>query len=404
MVKTSKGKSKASASVAPAAAAGPAVIVRRSRRDAPTPKRHRAESDNEEDYESSTEVDPDVLIDSLLSCLIKHEGLLEGFVQNLFKVPRMQDKIVAQVLKLLKATPTENVVNQTVTSVTNDLNDTIKELSDNVKKLTGELKTSKNLCDELEQYSRRNNIIISGIHESDTIDSEDLACSFLNQYAETHIQPSDIDRAHRITRPKANDRDRERKPRDIIVKFCSHKPKAAVLSREPMKQLRADNVEKPEKSRVYVREDLTKIRNTVLYKTRVLKRAKSIKDTFSRDGRIVVKLFTDRLIYITNEDEFNEFCTSRNIKFTDPKSKSKVGTGESGERVSIPMEAENVVSDTGAGDTGANVSTEVPEARYLDPAAKAFTPSQPPMVMGPMAETPHSQGSPSKSLFQHRIQ
>ena len=39
----------------------------------------------EEDYESAAEVDPDVIAESLLACLIKHDALMEAFrelVQN----------------------------------------------------------------------------------------------------------------------------------------------------------------------------------------------------------------------------------------------------------------------------------------------------------------------------------
>ena len=118
--------------------AGPATI-RRSRRDAPTLKRHRGVSSGEEDYESVAEVDPDVIAESLLAYLVKHDGLMETFIENLFKMPKMQDRIVAQVLKLLKTTSAENVVNQTVNGESHDLDSTIEKLSDNVEKLTVEL-------------------------------------------------------------------------------------------------------------------------------------------------------------------------------------------------------------------------------------------------------------------------
>ena len=72
--------------------------MRRSRRDAPTPKRHRGISSDEEDYESATEVDPESVADSLVACLSKQEGLLESFIDKLFKMPKMQDKIVKNYL------------------------------------------------------------------------------------------------------------------------------------------------------------------------------------------------------------------------------------------------------------------------------------------------------------------
>ena len=120
-------------------------------------------------------------------------------------------------MEVLKNTPTENVVNQSVKAVTNDLNDTIKELSSNVKQLTDELKSSKSQCDDFEQYSRRNNIVISGSPENDKTSSETLVCSFLNQYVDGGVDPREIDRVHRITRA-TNRLSNNRRPRDIIVK------------------------------------------------------------------------------------------------------------------------------------------------------------------------------------------
>ena len=157
---------------------------RRSRRDGPTPKRHRGASSASDDYESATEVDPAVVAESLLACLSKDDDLMVSFFDKLFKMPSLQDKIVAQVVKVLKTTSTENVVKETANAVSHDLTHTIEKLSNNVEKLTTELTKSRNQCDELEQYSRRDNIIISGIPENDTIPAEDLVLTLVNEYAD----------------------------------------------------------------------------------------------------------------------------------------------------------------------------------------------------------------------------
>lgn len=354
--------------------------MRRSRRDAPTPKRQRGASSDEEDYESTTEVDPDTVAGSLLACLSKQEGLLESFLEKLFKMPKMQDRIVTQVLKLLKTASTENVVTQAANALSHDLNNTIEKLSNNVEKLTGELTKSRNQCDELEQYSRRNNIIISGIPENTSVDAETLAHDFLNEYAESSIRYCDIDRAHRITRPNAGTK--ATRPRDIIVKFCSHKSKVAILSREPMKLLKAANDAREEKERVFVREDLTKSRNSVLYKARVLKRAGKIKDAFSRDGRIALKLYTNKLVYITTDDEFVEFCKDRKIKFVDPKAKDKRQTHDG--PIPGPNDPINIDIDTAAGSSQTG----------MNPNAGEFIPTQQPMAMG-MGSMTQDPASPS---------
>ena len=128
--------------------------------------------------------------------------------------------------------------------------------------------------------------------------AEDLVLTLMKDYAETPIRYSDIDRTHRLTRTNAAAGGKDKKPRDIIVKFCSQKSKRAILSREPMEKLKTAYDEIPEKTRIFIRENLTKARNSVLYKRRVLKRAGHIKDAFTRDGRIVLRLFTDKVVFI----------------------------------------------------------------------------------------------------------
>ena len=99
---------------------------RRSRRDAPTPKRHRGASSASDDYDSASKVGPAVVADSLLACLSKDDDLVLSFIDKLFKMPSLQDKIVAQVLKVLNSTPNENVVKDTASAVSHDLTNTIE--------------------------------------------------------------------------------------------------------------------------------------------------------------------------------------------------------------------------------------------------------------------------------------
>ena len=80
----SKAKSKSStASSTGATTTATATLDRPSRRDTPTSKRQRGESDAE--YETSAEVGPEVIVDPLLSYLYKNETLLNGFIEDLFQ-------------------------------------------------------------------------------------------------------------------------------------------------------------------------------------------------------------------------------------------------------------------------------------------------------------------------------
>ena len=120
----------------------------------------------------------------------------------------------------------------------------------------------------------------------------------------------------------------------------------------------------------------------MLYKGRVLKRAGHIKDAFTRDGRIVLKLFTDKVVFITSEDEFVEFCKDRKIKYVDPKGtvKRKPASG--------PSHYMNIDKDSTPGGSHSG----------MDPAAAEFIPSQTPMDFG-MGHMTQDPPSPSQSLL-----
>lgn len=217
----------------------------------PTPKRQRIQSDDVEqvehdDTDSVTELDPDLLLESLLGCLSKDENLLNRFVQHLFQVPDIQKKLVEQVVKVLDTRKCEKIVSGTGTepnSAAESLTQSVDKLTNAVGQLNQELKQSKQKYDDLEQYSRRNNIIISNFILKDSESLEAQVCNFLNKYVGSPILTTEIDRAHKILK-RAN-ADDSNKPPDIIVKFVSYRTKASILTKEPMVKLREDNDNKP---------------------------------------------------------------------------------------------------------------------------------------------------------------
>ena len=122
----------------------------------------------------------------------------------------------------------------------------------------------------------------------------------LTYYVDKPILPSEIDRCHHIFEPVAGDTGP--KPKDIIVKFVSHKTKAAVMTKQPKVKLRNDNKQKSSNARIYVSEDLTRVRSRILCRTRKLKRQQQIKDTYTLDGRIIIKTLSDRFLYISEKE------------------------------------------------------------------------------------------------------
>ena len=108
--------------------------------------------------------------------------------------------------------------------------------------MKGTISNLLNKIDELEQYSRRNCLLISGIKEADppkenvseetsvvsTQENTDITVLLLfNEKLAVNVHTKDIDRTHRIGRQKQKNKDA---PRPIIVKFSNYNTRQGVSS------------------------------------------------------------------------------------------------------------------------------------------------------------------------------
>ena len=121
----------------------------------------------------------------------------------------------------------------------------ITSIEDNNTKLLARI-------DDLEQYTRRTNVRIYGIPESNSSEPEDTDSLAINFFAEElgiSISVMDISRSHRIGKRSVN-------PRPIIVRFVRHNTKVDVLRNK--RQL------KTKKRPFNVQEDLTLPRRNIL--------------------------------------------------------------------------------------------------------------------------------------------
>ena len=132
-------------------------------------------------------LDPDYFSDRLLGNLSTDEALLERFVQHLFQLPGIQDKISEQMSTASNVATTavsDNAVSENHTSgetvsmqTATTLAQSMERLAVAVAKLNVDLETSKQRCDDLEQYSRRNNIIISNVPVIESCNLETQVCN-----------------------------------------------------------------------------------------------------------------------------------------------------------------------------------------------------------------------------------
>ena len=124
----------------------------------------------------------------------------------------------------------------------------LEELKVSNETLTGQL-------DDLEQYTRRTNIRIYGIPESNVEstdsreDTDILSLNFVKEELGVDLKLEDISRSHRVGK-------RSSKPRPIIVRLSRHNTKVEILRKRKML--------KKNKRPYNVQEDLTQPRRDIL--------------------------------------------------------------------------------------------------------------------------------------------
>ena len=145
--------------------------------------------------------------------------------------------------------------------------------------------------DELQQYSRRNSIRVSGLVETPNEDPAELSVDLFNNRMKLAIKPEDIDRAHRVGKRV------EGQTRPLLVKLTSCRARRSIL--------RDTGEDRP---KVVINEDLTHKRATLLFKARTKKREKRIQDCWPYDGRIVILDNASIIHTVVNDEELATHC------------------------------------------------------------------------------------------------
>ena len=153
--------------------------------------------------------------------------------------------------------------------------------------LKEELKATKQKMNELEQYSRRNCLIISGLPESSGEDVSKLVKQ-LCRAAGVDIDTIDIDAAHRLGKPTKS------KPRNVIVKFTTFVKRQQLYAAR--KQLRsaeppADSVlSRAVLDGCFVSEQLTAQNATTMYAARQMRAKDKLCHTWTDGCRMKVRV------------------------------------------------------------------------------------------------------------------
>ena len=190
-----------------------------------------------------------------------------------------------------------------------------------------EMMCTRESLDDMEQYSRRNCLIFSGVIENSGENTTQVIKDLCSESLNVEVNAEDIDRIHRLGQarpvvepPKTSDPDRNQaasstsakvsdpkpptlntslKARNIIVKFTNYNARERVYS------VRKRLKESKDKPRVFINENLTKTRANLLWKIR-----KATKNTeyrvWTQDGVIVVNKPSGGRIKVTRENDLDK--------------------------------------------------------------------------------------------------
>ena len=183
-------------------------------------------------------------------------------------------------------------LNDSVTKLHNEVSsliEQVEELNEELCKKDSEITRLESLVrdglDEREQYSRRNNLRLFGVKETQNEDTDQLVLQVAEKL-KVPLLKHHIDRSHRVG--KAGDN-----PRPIIVKFVSYAQRRDMfLSKKLLKG-----------SQVTIREDLTRARLDLL-KGAVSKY--STKAVWSSDGVVMVNVGKPRPFRVKTESDLKK--------------------------------------------------------------------------------------------------
>ena len=193
----------------------------------------------------------------------------------------------------------------------------IDSLKVQVKKRDSTINTLESRIHELEQTTRLDNLVISGIEcqhrsyarvagNSNSADQNEHAPSQEQQTLESSvvlklkeynipISESDISTCHTLGQRGPNGKS------NILIKLCNRKTKINIL--QHAKQLKGSNI--------YINEHLTKQNAAIAKEARVLRKQKKIESTWTRNCRVFIKFSPDgehsKIAAVTNLDELKKF-------------------------------------------------------------------------------------------------
>ena len=110
----------------------------------------------------------------------------------------------------------------------------IKDLREEVPSLKNEHEQLKPDFENQEQYYRRNCLLVHSIPEEQEKSNDSIVLNAINKHLEKEVTEDDIERTHRVGKPKQN----KKTPRPIIIKFVWYNCRQRIfLNKQNLKTL-----------------------------------------------------------------------------------------------------------------------------------------------------------------------
>ena len=201
------------------------------------------------------------------------------------------------------------------------------QLKDDLKKKGARIKDLENKTDDLEQYTRSENIIISGLQ----VNHRSYANAVRQDSTRSHVSPPEIEDTHAQTQKlevqvidflnsKGSKLEEEeisachqlrskKKTKDIIIRMVNRKSKFRIMKEVKTKKSLKD-------TNIYISEDLTTKNQELAAIGRRLRKNGHIASTWVRNGRVFIKLKeTDRPVFIKDKQQFIDLGMNKNGLF-----------------------------------------------------------------------------------------
>ncbi|MEW8546410.1 MAG: hypothetical protein AB2693_23070 [Candidatus Thiodiazotropha sp.] len=218
---------------------------------------------------------------------------------------------IARQLRTLIWDDINQLITQRVALAVEPLKLEIANINATLGQVQKELKQSIARNDELEQYSRRSCLRISGIPETANEDVSKVVLDIARRMG-ADIKPDDIDRTHRVGIARGlnvnqngeNEMADERRAtrhrgREIIIKFNNYSAR--------LKMLRGRASLREQRANIYINEDLTKTRKDLAYECRRLVKAKLVAKTWVYNGNVYLQDRSNNKIRVTNLEDLDKF-------------------------------------------------------------------------------------------------